>query len=181
MHLNREGHHFPPHHLPPILNKSAIIGKIIAALAEELKGYERSARAAHDVATDKESKAENKYDTRGLEASYLAHGQSRQAIEVMQAMQQYEALPPREFARDEAIHIGALVELELESKKKVERTTCFIGPSAGGTEIHSEGRDVLVITPHSPMGRQLIGLKRGGRLQIPPDGKGESYRVAAVC
>ena len=163
------------------MNKGAIIGKIIAALAEELKGYERSARAAHDVATDKESKAENKYDTRGLEASYLAHGQSRQAIEVMQAMQQYETLPPREFARDEAIHIGALVELELDSKKKVERTTCFIGPSAGGTEIHSEGRDVLVITPHSPIGRQLIGLKRGGRLQIPPDGKGESYRVAAVC
>lgn len=162
------------------MNKRAIIGKIIAVLATELQGYERSARAAHDVATDKESKAENKYDTRGLEASYLAHGQSRQAIEVMQAMQQYETVPLREFALDEAIHIGALVGLEFGSGKKGGSAIYFVGPCAGGTEIQSEGRDVLVITPHSPMGRQLIGLKRGEHLQIQVSGKGESYRVASV-
>ena len=162
------------------MNKRAIIGKIIAALAAELEGYARSARAAHDVATDEQSKAENKYDTRGLEASYLAHGQSRQATEIMQAMQQYETLPLREFAPDEAIHIGALVELELGFGKKGGRATYFIGPCAGGTEIHSEGRDALVITPHSPMGRQLVGLKRGERLQIQVSGKSDSYRVASV-
>ena len=162
------------------MNKTAIIGKIIAALSEELKGYERSARAAHDVATDKESKAENKYDTRGLEASYLAHGQSRQAIEVMQAMQQYEKLPLREFAPDETIHIGALVEVEFGSGKKCARTIYFIGPCAGGTEIQSEGRDMLVLTPHSPLGRQLIGLRRGARLQLQVSGKGESYRVVSI-
>lgn len=162
------------------MNKTALVGKIIAALAEELKGYERSARAAHDVATDKESKAENKYDTRGLEASYLAHGQSRQALEVMQAMQQYETLALREFATDEAIHLGALVELERRSGKKVERALYFIGPCAGGTEIQSEGRDVLVVTPHSPIARELVGLKRGERMKIQISGKGESYRVASV-
>ena len=169
-----------PHHPRIILNKAAIVAKIIAALAEELEGYARSARAAHGVATDTESKAENKYDTRGLEASYLARGQSRQAAEVMQAMQQYGTLPMREFASGEAIHIGALVELEPGSGRKGERTTCFIGPCAGGTEIQAEGRDILVITPHSPMGRQLIGLKRGALLQIGTGAKGESYRVASV-
>ena len=30
-------------------------------------------------ATNEENKAEDKYDTRGLEASYLAHGQSKAA------------------------------------------------------------------------------------------------------
>ena len=169
-----------PHHLHSILNKTAIIGKIIAALAEALEGYARCARAAHDVATDEQSKAENKYDTRGLEASYLARGQSRQATEVMQAMQQYETLPVREFARDEAVHIGALVELERAPGKKGERATYFIGPSAGGTEIESEGRHVLIITPQSPMGRQLVGLKRGGLLQVQLGGKADSYRVTSV-
>ena len=163
-----------------ILNKSAIIGKIIAALAAELDGHARSARAAHDVATDEQSKAEHKYDTRGLEASYLARGQSRQATEVMQAMQQYETLPLREFAPDEAIHIGALVELELGSRQESGRAIYFLGPCAGGTEIHTEGRDVLVITPHSAMGRQLVGLKRGAHLQIQASGKGDRYRVASV-
>ena len=61
-------------------------------LATELEGYARSARAAHAEATDEQSKAENKYDTRGLEASYLAHGQSRQAAETAEALEQFAAL-----------------------------------------------------------------------------------------
>jgi len=67
------------------LNKRAIVQKIIALLVAELEGYNRSARAAHAEATDEQCKAENKYDTPGLEASYLARGQSRQAAEVMQS------------------------------------------------------------------------------------------------
>ncbi len=140
-----------------IVDKRGIVQKIIAALAAELEGYARSARSAHAEATDEQSKAENKYDTRGLEASYLARGQSRQAAEVMQAMQQYEALAMREFAAGEAIDVGAVVELE----RKGERTVYFVGPRAGGTEVESEGLAVLVITPQSPMGRQLVGRKEG--------------------
>src|SRR5689334_15606079 len=63
------------------LNKLRLIEEIITALEAELANYARSARAAHAEATDEQSKAENKYDTRGLEASYLARGQSRQAAE----------------------------------------------------------------------------------------------------
>lgn len=160
-----------------MLNKTAIIGKIIAALREELEGYARSAKAAREYAADDQSKAENKYDTRGLESSYLANGQSRQAAEVMQAMQQYESLVVRDFAPEESIHIGALVDLE----RKGERLVYFLGPSAGGTEMESEGRAVLVITPQSPIGRQLIGRKRGERLQIQFGGSVESYTIAAVA
>ena len=165
-----------PHPPRSILNKAAIIEKIIAALAAELEGYARSARAAHADATDEQSKAENKYDTRGLESSYLARGQSRQAAEVVQAMQQYQTLTVRTFAPQEPVHIGAVVELE----RKGERITYFVGPSAGGTEIDCEGRAVLVITPHSPMGQQLVGRKQGERLQIKVGGASDSYRVAAV-
>jgi transcription elongation GreA/GreB family factor len=158
------------------LNKDDIIRKIIAALAAELEGYTQSARAARADATDEQSKAENKYDTRGLESSYLARGQSLQAIDVVQAMQQYDALTVREFAAGDPIHIGAIVELERED----ERLVYFVGPSAGGTEIDCEGQTVLVITPRSPMGRQLIGRKRGERVQIDVGGANHSYHVVAV-
>ena len=160
-----------------MLNKNAIIEKIIAALAAELEGYARSARAARADAADDQSKAENKYDTRGLESSYLANGQSRQAAEVMQAMQQYESLALRKFAPEEAISIGAVVEL----KRKGERIFYFLGPSAGGTEIESGGNAVLVITPQSPIGRQLIGRKRGERLQILFGGMADSYTIVEVA
>jgi hypothetical protein len=159
------------------LNKDAIIREIIAVLAAELEGYTRSVRTAHEYATDEQCKAENKYDTRGLESSYLAIGQSRQAVDVLQAMQQFKSLVVRQFAPQEPIHIGALVELE----RKGERIAYFIGPSAGGTEVTCEGREVLVITPHSPMGQQLIGRKQGERLQIKAGGTSDSHRVASVA
>ena len=158
------------------LNKDAIIAQIIAALAGELEGYARAARAAFAYATDEQCKAENKYDTRGLESSYLARGQSRQAAEVQQAMQQYGALVPREFAPGEPIQVGAVVEVE----RKGERMMYFVGPGAGGTELLCEGREVLVITPNSPVGQQLLGRRQGERVQLGVGGAGESYRVASV-
>ena len=68
------------------MNKRALIKKIIAQLASGLDAYVRAARAAHAEATHEQSRAENKYDTRGLEASYLARGQSQQAAEIEAAV-----------------------------------------------------------------------------------------------
>jgi transcription elongation GreA/GreB family factor len=158
------------------MNKRPIIEQIITALTAELDGYARSARAAHAEATDEQSKAENKYDTRGLEASYLARGQSRQAAEVMRAIQQFESLDVRDFGAKDEIDVGAIVELS----GKGTRAVYLIGPAAGGTEIEHEGTTVLVLTPHSPLGRQLIGRKQGDRLQIQVGRTTENCKVAAV-
>ena len=158
------------------LQKHEIIEKIIATLEAELEGYTRAARAAHAEATDEQCKAENKYDTRGLEASYLAQGQSRQADEIRQALQQYESLVPRQFSPRDPIDLGAIVVLE----RSTGRTSYFVGPRAGGTEIDCGGEAVLVITLHSPMVQQLVGRKQGERVQINVGGIRESIRVAAV-
>ena len=64
------------------VNKQSLVKKIIARLTGELELYAKAAHAAHAEATHEQSKAENKYDTRGLEASYLARGQSKQAAEL---------------------------------------------------------------------------------------------------
>lgn len=158
------------------MNKHTIVEKITTAITAELMAYTRSAKAAHAEATDEQSKAENKYDTRGLEASYLAQGQSRQAAELALALQQYESLVLRDFGPGEPIDTGAVVELE----RAGERTFYFIGPRGGGTEIDYEGRTILVVTPQSPMGQQLMGRKQGEPLEIKVGRKSDRYRVAAV-
>ncbi len=63
------------------MNKRALIRKIVARLTEELEVCFRAVQASRAEATHEQSKAENKYDTRGLEASYLARGQSKQAAD----------------------------------------------------------------------------------------------------
>src|ERR1700690_3421923 len=113
------------------MNKRALIRKIIARLTEELAVYFRAAQASRAEATHEQSRAENKYDTRGLEASYLARGQSKQAAEIQDAIAAFEKMGARKFNVGEPIDIGAFVELELSG----EMTAYFIGPRAGGTEV----------------------------------------------
>ena len=50
-----------------------------------------------------------------------------------------------------------LVELEIASK----RSFYFIGPRAGGMEVVQDKKEVLVITPQSPLGAQLMEKKQG--------------------
>lgn len=158
------------------MNKRDLLARIIAKLADELEQITNAALATHAEATDEENKAEDKYDTRGLEASYLAHGQSKAAEEAAQAVAQFQALPVRDFGAGEPISLGALVRLDGRSGSHY-----FIGPRAGGTEIEAGGDPVLVITPQSPLGRQLMGRKQGDTLQLDLGGKRSEFRVSSVA
>jgi transcription elongation GreA/GreB family factor len=156
------------------MTKRELLDRIVARLEAELAALTRAALATHAEATDEENKAEDKYDTRGLEASYLAHGQSKAADEVAQALAQFQALAPRDFARNEPIGLGALVTLE--------NIGCyFFGPRAGGTEVKDDdGHTVLVITPQSPLGRQLLGRKQGDLVAIELGSRRSSVGIASV-
>lgn len=158
------------------MNKRALIKRILDQLIADLESFARAARAAHAEATHEQSKAENKYDTRGLEASYLARGQSRQVAELETAIAAFERLDGRAFAKDEAIDVGAAVDVDSGG----ERITYFIGPKAGGTEVKLGKKTVLVITPQSPVGAQLIGRKAGDELQMEFGGARNRFRVVSV-
>src|SRR5580692_452622 len=158
------------------MNKRAIIKKIIARLTDELEIYFRAAQFSRAEATHESSKAESKYDTRGLEASYLARGQSKQAAEIEAAIAEFEKLPAKKFGAAEPIGPGALVELETGG----ENLFYFIGPRAGGTEILHDKKEILVITPQSPLGEQLLGKKSGDKLQLKLGGAHQSVRIVAI-
>ncbi|HEY0549400.1 MAG TPA: transcription elongation factor GreAB [Verrucomicrobiae bacterium] len=158
------------------MNKRTLVEKIVAQLRGEAELYAKAARAAHAEATHESSKAENKYDTRGLEASYLAHGQAKQAAETAQAVHEFASLFPRHFKDGDAIDVGALVEL----KSKSHSAFYFVGPRAGGTEVVEDGKEILVITPQSPLGSQLIGQKQGAKIKLTIAGSNSEFRIASV-
>lgn len=154
--------------------------ELIAALAGHLERlaalYDAAARKTHAEATDEENRAEDKYDTRGLEASYLAQGQANQLAETVEAIAHYRRLRARTFAAGEGIDIGAYVELTAGR----ECSRLFIGPCAGGTEIEFAGQTVLVLTPQSPLGRQLMGHKAGDQIAMKLGGRPVKYHIATV-
>jgi transcription elongation GreA/GreB family factor len=159
------------------VNKRALIKKILAQLQAELESYARAARAAHAEATDPQSKAENKYDTRGLEAAYLAGAQSRQAAETQNAIEAFQKMAVREFKTGEPADLSAVVEIESHG----ERSFFFIGPCKGGLELKHGGMEVLVITPQAPLGQQLVGRKPGDRFKWGTGHSATEYRIVTIA
>ena len=156
------------------MNKAAVIQKILEVLRSELETYVRAAKFSHAEATDEENRAENKYDTRGLEASYLAAGQANKVAELESALKTFEGL--KEQSASDAVEIGSLIELQQDGFVE----WYFVGPTAGGTEIEIDGTEVLVITPESPLGSQLMGLEAGARDSLKLGGQTQKAVVHAV-
>jgi transcription elongation GreA/GreB family factor len=158
------------------MKKTELLAHIVEALHNNLAVLEKAARAAHAEATHESSKAENKYDTRGLEAAYLAGGQARQAREIQESIKVYKVLHLKEFGATEPIDLSAVVELE--SERAIG--TYFIGPRSGGLEVEYEGVEIIVITPQSPLGQQLMGKNAGQRWTGNFSGSRTSYRIVSV-
>src|SRR4249919_105694 len=122
------------------IKKTELLARIVEALHNNLTVLDKAARAAHAEATHESSKAESKYDTRGLEAAYLAGGQARQAREIMDSIKLYQSLEVMDFAPGEVIDLTALVELESDGTQ----ATYFIGPKNGGLEIKFQRTEVTI-------------------------------------
>lgn len=156
------------------MNKSDLRAAILAGLQAELSQQTAAAHLARDEAISEESRPENKYDTHSQEAAYLAEGQARQAQEVAQSIAQYTALSLPEFSAGAAIALGAVVELSAPRGTVIY----FIGPRAGGLEVEVAGREVMVITPQSPLGRELMGKRAGDAVKLP--GRAAGQRIVSV-
>lgn len=157
-------------------NKQALVRKIIAALTEELERFAKAARASHAEATDPQSKAEHKYDTRGLEAAYLAGGQARKVAEIEESIGKFQKLKLVEFGPETPIDYGALVQVEMRGG----RSWYFIGPKAGGLEVVHEKEEVTVITPQSPLGEQLMEKKEGDKFVFGAGKDASQGKIVAI-
>ena len=158
------------------MNKTQLLRQIVARLSENLGILEKAARASHAEATHESSKAENKYDTRGLEAAYLAGGQARQAKEILDSIKMYESLVAKDFAADEPIDLTALVELDSSGS----RSWYFIGPKSGGLEVELQGKEITVITPQSPLGQNLMEKTAGQRWTTKSGAATLKYQIVSV-
>jgi transcription elongation GreA/GreB family factor len=148
------------------VNKSAIRAIILQQLNAELALQIGAAQLARDEAISEESRAESKYDTHSQEAAYLAEGQAKLAGEIEESLAVYTTLPLPDFGPGSVIALGAVVELSARGKS----AWYFLGPRAGGLELRVGEKEILVLTPQSPLGRQLLGKRVGDSVQIPGRG-----------
>ena len=145
--------------------KSELLTRIRVELRARLDRLSRAAFEAHAAATDPGSKAEGKYDTRSLEASYLAAGQARQVDELAESVRVFETLSLPDFAMGDEIDAGALVEVRLNG----ETTLFLLVPASGGLVIAHQGLEITLLTPESALYRNLLEMRVGESLDAPPN------------
>jgi transcription elongation GreA/GreB family factor len=151
--------------LPFIMDKFLLQQQVLERLAEDLLQAEQAARAAHETATHEENVAENKYDTLGLEAAYLATGQARRADAIRQAMANWRQFRPRPYDASKGIQLGALVCL-VDSADKHKQQQLFLGPDGGSMKLASGAQLVQVISSEAPLGRAMLGKCEGDEVSI---------------
>jgi len=159
------------------MNKKHIHSLIIQKLTEDQNILFQAAKTAHDAAMDGENIPDNKYDTLSLEASYVAQGQANRAEEIRKALEIYRHLSLRAFDEDTPIAQTALVTLEDE---KGVQTIFFIGPRSGGIKLVDHKKEITVITPHSPLGKVLVGKELGDLVEFRTNRLKKEYEIVAV-
>ena len=160
-----------------IMDKSSLQQQVLQRLADDLLHTEQAARAAHETATHEENIAENKYDTLGLEASYLATGQARRAEAIRQAMANWRQFRPSPYDASQGIRLGALVGL-IDAQGRQQQV--FLGPDGGSMTLGSGDQLVQVISCAAPLGQALLGQGEGDEVSTPGGAGHQPFEVLWV-
>lgn len=158
------------------LVKQAILNELLLRLRTELIELESAAKANRDFATDQEFKAESKYDTRALEASYLASAEAKRVEDLKLDIQMLEEIDLKISDNNPEIVIGSLVELVHQNQSKLY----FVIPTAGGSIVNHEGKAVLVVSVFSPLGSEMLGMKQGEDFEVETPKETRSYHIQAI-
>jgi transcription elongation GreA/GreB family factor len=144
-----------------MFDKKKVFEAFEMALTEKISNLVEEALAQKEAATNEESKAENKYDTRGLEASYIAQAHAKRIQEMKEALFQLKKTPRDPF--NNKIKVGDLIEV-LESDTKKEQI--FFMLPTGGIEITLERKKIRSLSAASPLGGKLLGASIGDEVSL---------------
>lgn len=154
------------------MDKQLVFQKLKEEINKQLQLAVDSVQVTLDVATHEENKPENKYDTRGLEASYLARAQSERVLDLKSVKVLIDGVKVRMFAPQDRIAITALIQLETSDKN----LWILLLPKGGGQSVSFESTTVKIITPESPLGAQLVGKIAGDSIEF----KNTEYLISQV-
>jgi transcription elongation GreA/GreB family factor len=158
------------------VDKKALINIIIEKLEEERNALAQAAMSTYEAATHEESEAEDQYDTRGLEASYLAGAQAKRVIDLEQFITYCKFLDVKNFGEDTPINASALVELDHDGKI----SWVFLLPKGGGMSVDFGGHTIQIVTPKSPLGEALVGRHAGDVALVDTGKETREYEIVSV-
>ncbi|WP_413293699.1 GreA/GreB family elongation factor [Bdellovibrio sp. HCB185ZH] len=158
------------------MDKRKLITQIRTELEKDLESLTAAAKASIEAATSEEAKPENQYDTRSLEASYLARGQAKRIAEMKELLVILTHVNVKDFGPDDKIAGTALIEVEHNGKNSF----LLMMTHGGGVNVTFEGQRVQIVTPSSPLGEALLDLREGDVAVVEQGDQTREYEIISV-
>lgn len=160
------------------MDKKKLAEAFRVSLETELMAIKEAARATYEAATHEEAKPENEYDTRAIEASYLAGAQAKRAGEIDEILSLFLNLPMKTFSPKDPISATAYVVFEDDKGKK---SHVLVMPKGGGFSVSCDGVSVKIVTPASRLGEALLDRRQGEDVDIEVGDEVHGYSILSVA
>ena len=120
-------------------------------------------------------KSEGKYDTRAIEAAYLAGAQSKRVEEIKQDIQMLEDLSTQ-IESSTKLQLGSLGLIRCNNQERLY----FLSSTSGGSMLLIDEKPILVISVFSPIGDAALGLSSGESFEVETPKEIRHYDVVEV-
>ncbi len=161
------------------MDKKQLIAEFIKIIEIDLALAIQAQKTTVEYATGEENKAENQYDTRGLEATYLARGQAERVADLRENLAFFKTTAIKNYNEDVAIGNCALVEI-VNIDNSEDQKTLLMMPKGGGLSLIYDNKPVQVVTATSPLGEALLGKQSGDEVKYTSGSKTWEYEIITV-
>lgn len=156
------------------MNKKKILENLQKRIQDELEKATSAYKTTHNHATNEELKSDGKYDTRAIEAGYLAGAQKKRVEELKKELKLLREIDPS--SSHESVCIGSIVTLTLNNIEK----KYFISCTTGGSLIDIEGEHYLVVSAYSPLCSAMVGLQTGDTFEVEVGDDIREYTITDI-
>jgi transcription elongation GreA/GreB family factor len=162
------------------MDKRFLVEQLAGRLRESASVARRAGESAAEEARDGATPAEKREDARvALEQGSLARGQAERARRAAAELSALEIFRPARLPPGGPVALGAVVEVEDEAQGR----TFFLAPVGAGIELSGPGGDgfLSVVTPHSPVGRAVMGRRAGDTIEVTVQGEPREWTITFVA
>ena len=159
----------------PVISKRRVLEVLQTELELRLRAAQLAAADAYAGATHDEAKAEDRYDTRALEQSYLTAGQNARIAELRQLLTALHFYVPL-LNQGPEVEPGALVDA-------VDGSTLLrllLLPLRVGERLQVDGVEILVVGTAAPLAQALLGKVVGDQVRVLAAGATREVEILAV-
>lgn len=161
------------------MDKKEFFKKMVDGLRRTLEQTKKVEKDYQSTANDHKGAMGSRYDTFKQEAQFMVTACQRRIHDASESLAFAEMLLAQisSHESDKRISTGSIVTLATQSG---EVEMYVLADSGGGMELMYEGKEVMVITPYSPMGKQLVGHEAGEKVRVQIGNRETNYQVVEV-